>query len=1023
MTSAAARTPAWLCFLALSAGATAGSEVPLVRQVTIDSSFSGVTALAAGDIDGDGIEDLVGAAETAGDFGWWRGSDAAVTFGYLTITTIDAAFDGAKAVALGDVDGDGDLDVVAAATTDLELAWWANNGDGTGWTKDVISSGAAGRGVAVADVDRDGTLDVVAAGGDVVRWFSNDAGDGSAWTGSAIAGAASFGGARGVAVGDLDDDGDVDVAAVAETDGDVAWFESSSAGTVWTRHDLDTTFPEANGVAIADLDGDGSLDVVALTDNPPDGDVTWWEVPAGTAHPIGAVVGGASLAVADIDRDGDLDVAVGGDGTAPSDDVVWFENTLGDGSAFTERTVEPTFDQATALVAADLDGDGDADLAGGSFADDDVVWWSNDTVHRSASFRDRVTVTNFAGPPGGLAAGDLDGDGDLDLVTAHLAGGVGLQPKALWLENTGGAFGTFVEHEIDATFSSLGGLTLGDLDGDGDLDVIVGYGSSVGQISWYVNDGTPAVGEWSEQPIDGDVVALGSPSSLAVADIDRDGTLDVVAALRDDDDLVWYSNDNGDGSSWTRTDVDSNYNSPDAVRVADLDADGRIDLLAASGVQSLASWWEDVSVAGDGSSWTEHTIDAPVGAVALAVGDVDDDGDLDVYIGHSSASVKSCLNDGDASSWTCNVLDITSTGSVQHLAIADLDGDGDQDAATVVASTDSGRIRWIDRRPVQNGKVDVDLAFAEGEGLVVADLDGDGDLDLAAASNCGDGGCSPVNEVAAWENAGGQFSLATTDTAPAEIASAGADDVLRIDARHLGRDGFSFHPLDSDIELTSLELLFEESGGDPLGSGEMDALVDRVEVWLDDELAGTVDAFDAQDDLVATVSTPFTLSSGVLSLPFVSGDAAVLLEPDSAMTGGVIENIRTYFVVVGLTADASSQTPASFQVTHLTEASSTAQDAEALLPLRLEWAANAGTEVITAGAAGPPDHLLIQSETLTGSDTREACLTITADPDVVIQAGATVVFRAADQVVLGDGFQVESAASFRIEMSSPALCP
>jgi hypothetical protein len=355
--------------------------------------------------------------------------------------------------------------------------------------------------------------------------------------------------------------------------------------------------------------------------------------------------------------------------------------------------------------------------------------------------------------------------------------------------------------------------------------------------------------------------------------------------------------------------------------------------------------------------------------------------------------------------------------------VADLDGDGDLDTALVSAAPDSGRFRWVDTRPIQDAKVDVDLTFAEAEGMVVADLDGDGDLDVAALSDCADGSCSPDGELVAWENAGGAFSLATTDTAAAQIASGGADDVLRIDARHLGRDGYSFHPEDSSVELTSLELLFEETGGDPLSNAEMSALVDRVEVWLDDEVAGDLDAFDGADDLVATVDGPFTLSAGVLSVPFASGDPAVLLEPDEGVTTLVVENVRTYFVVVGLTAGAGGATPASFQVTHRTESSSTAQDATALIPVRLEWAADVGTGVVAAGPVGLPDHLLIQNETLTGTDTREACLTITADTNVTVQAGADVVFRASDLVILGNGFAVESTASFVVDMTSPALCP
>jgi hypothetical protein len=169
------------------------------------------------------------------------------------------------------------------------------------------------------------------------------------------------------------------------------------------------------------------------------------------------------------------------------------------------------------------------------------------------------------------------------------------------------------------------------------------------------------------------------------------------------------------------------------------------------------------------------------------------------------------------------------------------------------------------------------------------------------------------------------------------------DDVLRIVAAHRGRVG------DTDAELTTFELLFEESAGDPLTTAEANRLIESLHVYRDDA-SGTFEA--GADTLVATVDT-LSLAGGAQTITFTDGD------PKARLTWGAP---LTTFAVVELTHDASSQTPNQFRVTHVTDLSgstgldttSTAEDRDHDIPLRLEYAPNISSGIVTAVGVPPP---------------------------------------------------------------------
>jgi len=284
-------------------------------------------------------------------------------------------------------------------------------------------------------------------------------------------------------------------------------------------------------------------------------------------------------------------------------------------------------------------------------------------------------------------------------------------------------------------------------------------------------------------------------------------------------------------------------------------------------------------------------------------------------------------------------------------------------------------------------------------GLTAADINHDGKVDLLGA------GGTPTG-LTWWANEGGQFALATTNTASASINEGERSAVFEVTASHRGRTD------DSDVELMNFELLFDDGAGTPLDDSEANALFTSVTVYRDDPVAGTQGSFDVEDDQVGEI-TAFSLTAGVQALSFTNDDPDVQLADNSS---------KDYFLVVEMTMDASTQTPNSFSITHVTEASSRARDGIADILLDLEYAADVETGTVTAVFASIPDHLLLQSENYTTAVQEEACIDITANTSVIVGVGGDVVFRAGTSVILEPGFSVNTGGVFTVDISLPTGC-
>ena len=279
--------------------------------------------VSAGDLDGDGDLDILAALEDR--VSWYEHLDGNGNFGAEINLTGFVLSPGS--VIAADVDGDDDLDVVYGA--EIELAWLENvNGDATSWSFHPIELGVQGwSSVVAADVDGDDDLDLVTAATDLnaIKWYDNTDGDGFFSFGQTLANAGT---PRAVFVTDLDGGDDPDILSASSGSDTVAWY-ANTGGVFGAPIVISNTADGARSVFAADIDGDGDPDVVsAATD---DDDIDWYENQdgGGSFGPPQEVDGNASgvvsIFVADLDLDGHRDIVAA---LSSADTIAWYRNEM-----------------------------------------------------------------------------------------------------------------------------------------------------------------------------------------------------------------------------------------------------------------------------------------------------------------------------------------------------------------------------------------------------------------------------------------------------------------------------------------------------------------------------------------------------------------------------------------------------------------------------------------------------------------------------------------------------------------------
>ncbi|HIP87590.1 MAG TPA: hypothetical protein EYH27_04035 [Anaerolineales bacterium] len=652
----------------------------------------------------------------------------------------------AAGLEVTDLDLDADLDLAFAAGSVVRVA----AGMVFSTSVEIGLCGGAVNGLAAADLDRDTLPDLVAfCEGEVRLWRNPGNPFGGAWgTGGAVTASMALTFPAGT-VADLDRDGAPDL-VVAGSDGVVyLWRNPMGPGSPFTADWGSPTALSTDGgpiyaVATADLNQDGLLDLLATVS----GDLRLWQnpgAPFAESWPLPQTWNGAgddllALAVADFDRDGLPDVAAGD----AAGRILGWATPFAPGQPFggpapAYQVLGSLGGPAYGLAASDFDEDGLPDLAavGGDASPSARAWRNLGGLDQAW---DGVVLGGGAAPLWRAVACDLDGDGDPDLVAA------GAAPEVAWWPNAlihGGALFAEPSIPVGSRVADVRALVSGDVDRDGWPDLV--SGDSIGEIQIWTSDGQPMEARWTAH-----LVAETEPVlSLALADLDRDGDLEIVSGHTDPPFLrVWENQATGPEGPWTGYAVGDPGAPVGDIAVYDLDRDGWPDLVTGSGERldgpspaHKVTLWRNDGTPFDGP-WPFADVAVLTYSVnAVAVGDLDGDGWADVVAGTDHApAVGTPLSPVLRSEWP-NVYELLAlrsptdpfTGAWTVTVVG-------RDPTTVTLG------------PEENPSHYHGYWGAAVHDVVLADLDRDGDLDIVSADHVG-----ADYQVKVWENDGTPF--------------------------------------------------------------------------------------------------------------------------------------------------------------------------------------------------------------------------------------------------------------------------
>lgn len=641
------------------------------ENIIFDEDLHGagfVKSLVSADIDGDGDLDLI-AANTK-QLKWFENDGSGDYTRFVTHIISDDNVETTDVFAT-DLDNDGDLDILVAQRYEDTSLWYENDGNGEFPSSHIISVGDDGPvSILSIDIDNDDFNDILVGlrNDELTVWYKNN-GDNTFAPKQIINDVSNY--VSKIFLEDLDGDGIKDVVSAHES-GRVLYNKNLGNGTFGSAINITYEISYASTINFDDIDNDNDIDLVGTSDSG-DSIICFLNNANGTfTSPITVASFSDTppqLTTVDYDNDGDIDII----GTIKSPSKIVFYENIGD----TNNNGETEFTQFLQLESPFIEADEnpkylqvfDSDNNGFS----DIFYLSDNAiggiVQLKANSISNYNYTKFGYIILGasyIEGADLDNDNNDDIVFSSFE-------AISWLKNDGtGNFGNpiLIKNLAGSTFPEI---RTKDFDNDGDLDIITSVGYT---LNIYLNNGN---GIFTE----GHLLSTEGIVSIDCEDINEDGFEDVIAIEYITSGSfpmnIYYNL--GDGTFGAAEPVsNSAILSPLKVDLSDVDGDGDIDILTDDIV-----WYSN-----DGSGNFSNYISIAGGSSNVHIfEDLDNNGFVDILFGYNNNSVLGVVKNLGAGNFG-NGQALATVGDIRDIFTGDIDNDNDIDICVTAAVNETG---------------------------------------------------------------------------------------------------------------------------------------------------------------------------------------------------------------------------------------------------------------------------------------------------------------------------------------------
>jgi hypothetical protein len=685
-------------------------------------------SISVGDIDGDGKPDVAAGNTNSNSVSVLRNTSSvgAISFSaHVDFATL------VERICMTDADGDAKPDLIVAT------------GGGVSVFRNTSTSGSisyapkidliiAARAVIGGDLDRDGKPDLATTdefGGNVISVMRNI----SSGVGS-INFAAKVDFATGVqpasmVIGDIDGDGKPDLAAVDSRSNAISLFWNTSAGPGSINFAPKVDFPsdaEPVSVSIGDLDGDNKAELVSV--NIATSFISVFrnliKIPPSITS-ISPLSGPVGTAVTITGTNFEL---------TPSNNIVYFGAVRATVTAASLTSLTAIVPVGAAYDPVSVTANNLIAFSPKPFA---ATFYSGVTAFGATAFAAKASFTTGAAPVAETSA-DLDGDGKVDKVIVNRASN---SISILRNTSTGSGSVSFAPKISVPTGIDPFSVALGDLDGDGKLDIAVGNYTSQ-TVSVFRNSSTGPGAISLDPKID--IAAPGQPKGASIRDLNKDGRADLVLANYSSGDVSVFKNiGTSIGSiSLAPAIAFAVGGFPSAVAIGDLDNDGLPDIATSTAGGNTVALLKNTSSGGT-ISFGVHVDFAAAFTESICIADVDLDGNPDIVAGNLNFGLGNTLsifrNTGTTGAITSSSfaarVDFTTGQGPTLISVADHNGDAKPDLATSNLNGNSVSVFINQSSPgtISTASFAPKVDFPAGQCVSgsIVDLDGDGKLDIS----------------------------------------------------------------------------------------------------------------------------------------------------------------------------------------------------------------------------------------------------------------------------------------------------